>query len=327
MHVSSIRCRLLAVALFSVLATPSNAQESTSADATPPNATPHSAADLKSLETQTQKAIATAKPAVVAIGGGSGVVISADGYVMTVAHVDQRAGRHVQVTFPDGKQAWAVTLGNDFGLDAGMLKIDGSGPWPHADTLGSHDLKVGQWCISLGYPMTYEHGMAPVARIGRVLRSDKNEVITDSTIMGGDSGGPLINLDGKVIGIGTKCDSSLIYNIHVATEGFASVWQRLLNSEDFDSLHPPRPLLGVSADADGTNRIEKVRSGGPADKAGIRAGDTITKVDGHDVRDFDHILSRVRDRTPGDTIDVVFTRDGKEQTVSVKLGESPMGVP
>ena len=323
MQISSIRCRLLAMALFSVLAASAGAQETGAV-----NATPHNATDLKSLETQIQKGIATAKPAVVAIGGGSGVVISADGYILTVAHVAQRAGRHIQVTFPDGKQTWAVTLGNDFGLDAGMLKIESPGPWPHADTLSSRDLKVGQWCISLGFPMTYEHGMAPVARIGRVLRSDKNEIITDSTIMGGDSGGPLVNLEGKVIGIGTKCDASLIYNIHVATEGFANVWQRLLKSEDFDSLNPPRPLLGVSADADGTNHIERVRPGGPADKAGLSSlGDTIIKVDGHDVRDFDHILSRVRDRAPGDTIDIVFTRDGKEQTVSVKLGETPMGVP
>ncbi len=167
------------------------------------------------------------------------MVISADGYVLTVAHVGERAGRQVVVVFPDGRRARAVTLGNDHGADAGMAKITDPGPWPHAEMASSGDLKPGQWCLTLGYPITFEHGRPPVVRVGRVLHNERPAIITDCTIMGGDSGAPLFNLEGKVVAIGTKCNNAIVFNLHVPMDRFAEVWDRLAKGEDFDSLAPP----------------------------------------------------------------------------------------
>ena len=197
---------------------------------------PKSIADLKALEVRVQKTVANVTPSVVSVSGGSGVVVSKEGLVLTVAHVGQRAGRSVFVIFPDGRRDRAITLGNDRGADAGMVKITDPGPWPSAEIGTSADLKPGQWCLTLGYPITFDLGRPPIVRIGRVLTTWKTEMVTDCTIMGGDSGAPLFNLDGKVIGIGTKCDVSLVYNLHVPINCFRAVWKPLTESKDFDSL-------------------------------------------------------------------------------------------
>ena len=116
------------------------------------------------------------------------MVVSKEGLVLTVAHVGQRAGRSVFVIFPDGRRHRAITLGNDRGADAGMVKITDPGPWPSAEIGTSADLKPGQWCLTLGYPITFDLGRPPIVRIGRVLTTWKTEMVTDCTIMGGDSG-------------------------------------------------------------------------------------------------------------------------------------------
>ncbi|MGA2616210.1 MAG: serine protease [Thermoguttaceae bacterium] len=241
-----LRCTLLCLTLWGVLCAAASsieavepadriaAGEATAETAGPPK----NIADLKTLEQRIRKTVAQVSPSVVAIAGGSGVVISDDGYVLTVAHVGERAGRQVVVIFPDGRRARALTLGNDHGADAGMAKITDPGPWPHAETASSGDLKPGQWCLTLGYPITFEHGKPPVLRLGRVLRNERPAIITDCTIMGGDSGAPLFNLDGKVVAIGTKCNNALVFNIHVPLDRFADVWDRLAKGEDFDSLAP-----------------------------------------------------------------------------------------
>ena len=101
-------------------------------------------------------------PAVVAIReGGSGVVVSADGYVLTVAHVGMRSGRRVMMAFPDGRVMFAAgRLGNDHGVDAGLIKIDGDGPYPFVPMAKSADVEPGTWCLALGYPVRFEGGQA-----------------------------------------------------------------------------------------------------------------------------------------------------------------------
>ncbi len=229
---------------------------------------PQDIADLKILERAVQKTIAQVSPSVVCVARGSGVVISEDGYVLTVAHIAQHAGRNVVVTFPNGKRAQAITLGNDHGVDAGMVKITDKGPWPHVAMGDSTAVQPGQWCLTLGYPATFQHGQLPVARIGQVLRNSRREIITDCTIMGGDSGAPLFDLEGKVIGIGSMCDDSLLYNIHVPMACFGDGWEKLLKGEDFNSP--------AGNDADGPHRPPQRGHGhrGPArgkNDAGIKS--------------------------------------------------------
>ncbi len=121
-------------------------------------AVPQGIDDLKALETKARQVVAKVTPSVVSVEGGSGVVVRSDGYVLTVAHVAQRAGRNIMVFFPDGRRVRAVTLGNDAGVDAGMVKLSGPGPWPAVEMASSENLKLGQWCLTLGYPVTFERG-------------------------------------------------------------------------------------------------------------------------------------------------------------------------
>ena len=150
------------------------AQEAAAATTAPPTA--ETAVDLRAIEKQAQETYRRVMPAVVAVAGGSGVVVSADGYVLTVAHVGMRSGRRVTITFPDGRVVRGKTLGNDRGeVDAGLIKIDGDGPYPFVPMAKSADVKRGTWCLALGYPVRFERGKPPALRIGRVLR---NQAIT-----------------------------------------------------------------------------------------------------------------------------------------------------
>jgi serine protease Do len=286
---------------------------------------PKTIGDLKALEQRIRKTAAAVSPSVVALAGASGVVVSADGYVLTVAHVGQRAGRPISVVFPDGRRATAITLGNDSGADAGMAKISDPGPWPHAEMAGCGDLKPGEWCLMLGYPITFEAGRPPVLRVGRVLRTEKMSVITDGPIMGGDSGAPLFNLDGKVVAIGTMCDRSLVHNIHVPLGRFAAVWDRLVRGEDFDSL-APKPLLGAAAAAGVADaRLGSIDPGGPAEKAGLKPGDVLLKFGGKEVHKFAEVSPLVQRRKPGEKVEVEVRRGTETVKLQVTLGQDNSG--
>ncbi len=243
--------------------------KNTSSDAAPKDAAQAFAQlNLKLMEEQVKKTLAKVMPAVVGVsGGGSGVVISQDGYVLTVAHVGNRAGRRVRVTFPDGRTASGRTLGNDHGVDAGLIKLTDEGPFPHAEMGVSGDLQAGQWCMALGYPLSFERGKPPAVRIGRVLSRRGTSVITDCTIMGGDSGGPLFDMNGNVIGISSRCDNRLTVNIHVPSDCFSDAWDRLTSGEDYNSTSPGDPYLGIAAD----ENAEDARIGEVFPRTGARA--------------------------------------------------------
>jgi serine protease Do len=282
-------------------------------------APPKNTADLKVLESRIKKVIAKVTPSVVSIGGGSGVIISEDGYVLTVAHVNEKADKPTRVMFADGRRAEAITLGSDHGLDAGLAKIVEKGPWPHIEMGTSDDLRPGQWCLTLGYPVMFERGRAPVVRIGRVLRSSYRVVTTDCTIMGGDSGAPLFNLDGKIIAIGSKCDDVLVSNFHVPVDRYRELWNCLVAREDFDTLKPA--LLGIrpAEEADDA-RIGAIIPGSAADKAGLKEGDVILHFDGKPVKIYNDLPPLVRQLHPGHRTKVEYRRDGALLQMTVTLG-------
>jgi serine protease Do len=318
--------RLAVAALLLVAATPAGAVEPAEQAGGEVSNPPQGIADLKALETRIQQTVARVTPSVVSVAGGSGVVITRDGYVLTVAHVAERAGRQVVVIFPDGRRARAVTLGNDHGADAGLVKIGDPGPWPHAEMGNSADLKPGHWSLTLGYPITFDHGKPPILRIGRVLFNRKTEIVTDGTIMGGDSGAPLFNLDGRVIGIGTKCDNSLTFNLHVPIDCFRDEWEQLAKGEDFNSLTPRRTMLGVvGAESADDARIGHVIPGSGAEKAGLRADDVLLRFGGQEVRTYDELPPLVQRRKPGERVEVELRRGSETLKLQVTLGQSESG--
>jgi serine protease Do len=298
-------------------------------ESTPPGLgfqTPATIADVKELEKRIQKVVEAVSPSVVAIGaGGSGVVVSRDGFVLCVAHVGERAGRNIAVTFPDGRKARGVTLGNCGDLDAGLMKITDPGPWPHVDMALSKELNKGQGCLALSYPVTFEHGKSPAVRIGRVLRNEAEVVVTDCTIMGGDSGGPLFDLQGKVVGISSTCDNSLQQNRHVPVDCFRKYWDRLAKGEDFKSRNMVA-LLGLHPDTQTKEaRLCSIDAGSPAEKADLKTGDTILKFDGKPVHAYIDLESLAMRHHPGCTCDIAIEVQRGQEVITVHTSYAKTG--
>jgi serine protease Do len=286
--------------------------------------TPTSLSNLKALERQIRATVDRVSPAVVGVSGGSGVVVSEDGYVLTVAHVGVRAGRDVTIEFPDGRQVKGKTLGNDRGTDAGLVKITGDGPWPYAEMGRSEDLKAGQWCVTLGYPISFERGKPPIVRVGRVLRNRSPMIVTDCPIMGGDSGGPLLDLQGRVIGIGSRCDNTLTVNMNVPIDRFRDHWDLLVQGEDFDSRFANVAFLGVGPDESTDEaRIGYIISETAAEKAGIKVGDTVLKIDGNELSSYDDLPPLIWRRKPGDEVEIEVRRGDQTMKIKATLGQHP----
>jgi len=286
---------------------------------------PTSLAELKDLNNRVKALVAQVRAAVVQVSGGSGVVISADGLVMSVAHVGDHANRPVIFVFPDGRRARGVTLGNDKMGDAGLMRITDRGPWPHVDVAKPEDIKLGEWCVAVSYPISFDRQQRHLSvRLGRVYHHDPLDVSSDCTIMGGDSGGPLFDMQGRVIGISSTCGDSILENRHVAVDRFHRYWDRLLRGEDMDELDPGYgAVLGVASNPDVDEaRLGGVAPDGPAGKAGAKVGDVVVKFAGKEIRAFQDLKAEVRQHKPGEKLEVELHRGEEVLKISVTLGKA-----
>ena len=164
------------------------------------------------------------------LGEGSGVVVSEDGLVLTVGHVINKPGCELTVIFPDGRRVAAKALGANFARDSGLAKITEPGKWPHVEMGHSDDIKPGTWCMALGHPGGIQQGRTPPIRLGRVLNAGKGArfLVTDATVISGDSGGPLFDLDGRVIGVHSNIGMSVDQNQDVPIDVYREQWNDLL---------------------------------------------------------------------------------------------------
>lgn len=201
---------------------------------------------LDRFETQIHQTYGKVQHATVGLGSGSGVVVSPDGLVLTVAHVANHPGRRLRVTFSDGKRAWASVLGTCDELDIAVAKINGDGPWPSV-AISRVDLPpVGSWLLKVGYPVSFSHGKPPAVRVGQLLRDHGDAFISDCPIMGGDSGGPIFDLEGNLVGISSRCQDKINYNVHVPLSRFYNNWEQLCSGVELTKFHdgklfPKRP--------------------------------------------------------------------------------------
>jgi len=202
---------------------------------------PDSISDLREIESHTGELVKRLTPCVVnlQVGGseGSGVVVSEDGLILTAGHVSGKADMRVSVIFPDGKIVRGKTLGSNSDLDSGMVKIiDSPGPFPYAEMGKAADLKKGQWVLTLGHPNGRKIDRPPVVRVSRVLATSKNTITTGCFLVGGDSGGPLFDMSGKVIGIHSRIGENINENVHVPIEIFRDGWDNLLAIAEIQSV-------------------------------------------------------------------------------------------
>lgn len=279
--------------------------------------------DLRAMEAHvrslTQRLSACTVGVQIGPAQGSGVIITADGYVLTAAHVSGRPGRKADVILSDGTRVSGTTLGRDDTLDAGLIKIDGRSDWPHTPMADADSITIGEWCLAAGHPGGFHADRPPVFRLGRVIFSTSRVVQSDCELVGGDSGGPLFDMDGRVIGINSRIGEETQLNFHVPVGAYSRHWERLVNSESFRSH--TGALLGVSGKPHKLGlEITIVHPGEPAAEAGVQVGDILVSFGARKVRDIEQLVELVGRFPPGRTVALQLLRDGQPVELDVRLG-------
>jgi serine protease Do len=282
---------------------------------------PEDVTDLKAMELHVQKVVEKVLPCTVNVrdggGQGSGVIVSEDGYVLTAGHVSREAGRVVDVTLNDGRKVKAKTLGANHNIDSGFLKITDPGKWAFAEMGKSADLKPGQWVVTTGHPGGYNATRGTVVRLGRVLKSSPEFVRTDCTIVGGDSGGPLFDMNGKVVGIHSRIGALLSANIHVPVDTYRETWDRLVKGDVWGN-----GFLGFSADRKAPGcKVSEVSEGSPAAKAGLEIGDLVLAFDGKKVESIQDLGNHLRDAAVGSKVVLEIEREEGVTKLTVTVGK------
>ena len=269
-------------------------------------------------------------------GSGSGFIIDAEGFVLTNYHVVDGADR-VTVTLGDGRELLATVVGIDPAIDVALLKVQAPAALPVAVLGDSDTLRVGEWVCAIGNPLGYVHSVTVgvVSFLGRKLFDQSLDAFiqTDAAISFGNSGGPLINRRGQVVGM-TTAVSSQASNIGFAipiSQVIAVLPQlremgRVARGYAGVVVTPATPRLQSALNLAKSRGavVEDVGSETPAARAGIRPYDLITAIDDVDVHSDEMLLRQIASRAPGTVIRLDVWRDQAKETVAVKLTERPL---
>lgn len=263
-------------------------------------------------------------------GAGSGVIVSKEGLVLTAAHVVASLSDEIIVIFPDGMRKKGKKLGGDYDRDAAMVQITEEGEYPFAKVGKSEDLLRNEWCVALGHPGGFDLMRTPPVRLGRVLNNG-HFITTDCAVVGGDSGGPLFDVDGKVIGIHSNIGANLTENRHVPIGVYLKGWDEMVAGvrtgarfagRGEQQINPDRPVLGINLAGPGEEggvQLEGVMDNSPAQKVGLQAGDVVTKINGDEVNSPRELIRAVSEFKAGDELKISYLREGEAEEVNVKL--------
>ena len=283
---------------------------------------------LKTHESEVLQLVKSVMPATVCVrsarggGSGSGVIVSKDGLILTAAHVTAAAGDNLKVIFPDGREVNAKSLGADRSRDAGMAQITDRGDYPFAEVGQSKSLQENELCVSLGHAGGFDRQRTPPVRLGRVLDNGR-WVVTDCTLIGGDSGGPLFDLKGRVIGIHSNIGSSLSQNNHVPIDVFHDGWDRLKSGDRWGGRTQDlnRAVLGINLEGTqidgGGVRVRSVLPKSPADQAGVKAGDIVKNIDGKAISSRSELIEIVGEKGVGAVLTLGIVRGVVKQDLKV----------
>lgn len=272
------------------------------------------------------------------LGSGSGIIYSEDGYIITNYHVVENA-TSVVVTLSDEQEYEAVIIGADEASDLAVLKIEADHKLPAAEFGDSSELEIGELVVAIGNPLGYDNTVTDgiVSGLNRQLSDYTDEMTliqTNAAINSGNSGGALVNSRGEVIGI----NSAKLVASNAEGMGFALSIDEVkpLVEQLIGQGHVSRPYMGVTIDSqyqvdeETAERYEipmgimiyEVADNSPAERAGLRAGDIIYKVNDTLIQSFDDLSDIIDSSKVGDELRVLADREGKKITANVILGDS-----
>jgi len=294
---------------------------------------PESVADLLAIQKQVQQVLPKCMAATVTLqmGGssGSGVVVSKEGLVLTAGHVSGKPGREVKIILADGRELKGKALGMNGDTDSGLVQITDPPkdlPIVQYDKSEKELPDVGQWCIAVGNPGGLDKDRGVVVRVGRVISAKSDTIRTDCMLLGGDSGGPLFNFNGVVIGIHSRISSRTDNNMHVSMPAFQADWKALNDSKALGKRagrgrpSPTRTWLGVyTEDHDKGALVLEVREDSPALKAGVKKDDIIQKINDIEIKSARSLTDEVRKFKPETKVRITVLRAGKEKVIEVDL--------
>ncbi len=272
----------------------------------------------------------------VSIGSGSGVIITADGYIITNNHVIANASQ-LEVTLNNNRTYPAELIGTDPKTDIALIKINSEEEFPYVPFGDSNDLKIGEWVLAVGNPFNLTSTVT--AGIVSAKARDLNEfdgkpqsfIQTDAAVNRGNSGGALVNTRGELVGINTAITSEtgsyVGYSFAVPANNARKVIEDIM---EFGNVQ--QGILGIrgsnlnskSAEQYGVSETQGVyvagiERGSGADKGGIKEGDIINQIDGYHVGKFSDLTGYLGSKRPDDVVDVTVVRNGKEKVIPVTL--------
>jgi S1-C subfamily serine protease len=265
-------------------------------------------------------------------GVGSGVIYDSDGLILTAAHVVENQ-ETVTVRFADGEQVEGTVVGGTAGADVAVVQVDRTG-LPAAELALDDEPQVGQMAIAVGSPWGLQGTVTAgiISAVDQAIPSGATAravLQTDAAINPGNSGGPLVDREGRVIGINVS-----IFSLSGANDGvgFAvpidiahDIAERVVAGEEIQSAY-----LGVSLGVVETGQagalVEVVTPGTGADQAGLQPGDLVVSIDGAPVQSGGDLAAQIQTHQPGDTVELEVVRGGEQVTVSVTLGERPVNL-
>ncbi|HET9612195.1 MAG TPA: trypsin-like peptidase domain-containing protein [Acidimicrobiales bacterium] len=315
--------------------------------ARPPVTTPDGAMDIQTILEQVGESVVTIETSVSARGdvfegAGTGVVLSADGLVMTNAHVIAQSEAITVRTF-SGAEHEAVLVGSEPEQDLAVIRVDGVDDLVPAELGSSSELLVGEPVIAIGNALNL--GGQPsvttgiVSAVNRTIDGPDGRlsdlIQTDAAINPGNSGGPLVDSSGAVVGINTAIiQNSQNIGFAIAIDSATPIVEEI--QDGGGQITPDTPRLGVTTvpldtveeavreqlevQAEQGAFVAEVQPGSGADEAGVRAGDVILSLDGEEVDSSERLGQLVLDHEPGDTVEIVIERRGEQRTLTATLG-------
>jgi len=296
---------------------------------------PKSLDDLRAIQKTMQSHLPRARGATVCLqmgeGSGSGVIVSPEGLVLTAAHVTAGIGEEVTVVMEDGTEYQGVSLGLNAKTDAAMLQITDEGPFPFVEYDQEDGTKLGDWVFALGHSGGFDKARGVNVRVGRLVREAESTIQSDSMLIGGDSGGPLFDMAGRVIGIHSRVGASKEESMHVPLREFQAHWDELKNSKfvgEGPFARKPVPgsgFLGMIVEDDSEKkglRVTELWEGGPAEKAGLKVGDLIVEIKGEKATKelFENTLEQLGS---GQKIAMKWVSGEETKEKKLKLGDRP----